>query len=78
MNYKNEWLFGCFGNLDIEEVTRIVERIQVRFKDGRKVNYTSRIIDNLKRDKTVLEIMSLETGEIYFVRDNAGNVVYNA
>ena len=70
MNYRNEWLHGCFGNSN-------AEKIQATFRNGEKVNYTSATLELLKTDKTVVEIISLETGEVYFERDNAGNVIYN-
>jgi len=70
MNYRNEWLYGCFGSSN-------AEKIQATFRSGEKVNYTSATLELLKTDKTVVEIVSLETGEVYFERDNAGNVIYN-
>ena len=71
MSYRDQWLSSCFG-------TSNAEKIEVTFRNGKTVNYTANIMELLKTDKTVQMIVSLETGELYFERDNAGNVVYNA
>jgi hypothetical protein len=72
MNYKNVWLNACFGvspkNLEI---------IAVTFKDGITADYPITSKEMLKEELRVKQIVSLETGEIYFERDNAGNVTIN-
>ena len=70
MSYRDQWLSSCFG-------TNNAEKIEVTFRNGRTVNYTVNTMELLKTDKTVQMIVSLETGEVYFERDNAGNVIYN-
>lgn len=61
MNYRNEWLFGCFG-------TSNAESIHVEFTNGREADYTMSIYNSLKTDPTVKTIISNETGEIYLDR----------
>ena len=70
MDYRNEWLYGCFGSSN-------AEKIQATFRNGEKVNYTSATMELLKTDKTVVEIVSLDTGEIYFERDLDGTITIN-
>ena len=72
MNFKNFWLNSCFG-----ETT--AERIEAEFKNGDKVNYTMETYHLLISDRQVLQVVSLETGEVYFTRDpETRELIYRA
>ena len=72
MNFKNFWLNSCFG-------TTNAERIEAEFKNGDKVNYTMDTYHLLISDKQVLQVVSLETGEVYFTRDpETRELIYRA
>ena len=68
MSYKNEWLSAALFN------TYEGETISVMFCNGQRATYTARMKEELKKEKIVVEIISLDTGEIYFERDLDGTV----
>ena len=72
MNYRNIWLSACFS-----VTPKDIEIIMVTFKDGITANYPITSKEMLKDELRVKRIVSLETGEIYFERDTAGNVTIN-
>lgn len=60
MNYRNEWIFNCFGSSTGETIT-------VYFKDGRDpATYSETMFNLLKSDSLVKLITSDTTGEILY------------
>lgn len=57
--FKNLWESDIF-NHNTEN-----EPIRATFSSGRTVDYTANILPLLMRDDNCIEIMSLETGELY-------------
>ena len=71
MNYRNEWLSSALFN------TYDGETISVKFCNGQRATYTARMKEELKKERVVVEIVSLDTGEIYFERDLDGTITIN-
>ena len=68
MNYRNEWLSAALFNTYNGEI------ISVKFCNGQIATYTAHMKEELKKERVVVEIMSLDTGEIYFERDLDGTI----
>ena len=47
------------------KMAREIREIRATFRDGRQATYTTAIIPLMMTDPDVIEIMDLETGEIY-------------
>ena len=43
--------------------------IQATFKDGRKVKYSNAVVDSMRSDVDVVEVIDLETGEVLIDRN---------
>lgn len=71
MSYRDQWLSSCFCNNYSGEI------ISVKFWNGQTARYTADLKEELKKEKIVCEIISLDTGEIYFERDLDGTVTIN-
>ena len=52
------------------------KKLIVRFKNGTEALYTNRIISLLMTEPTVVDIADAETGEILFIRDESGDMLF--
>ena len=68
MNYKNEWLSSALFNTYDGEI------ISVKFCNGQTATFAAKAKEELKKERVVVEIISLDTGEIYFERDLDGTI----
>ena len=46
--------------------------IEAKFKDGRKAKYTNEVVDSMRSDVDVVEVIDLETGEVLIDRNPFG------
>lgn len=43
--------------------------VEARFRDGRKAKYSNDVVDSMRLDNDVVEVIDLETGEVLIARD---------
>lgn len=57
-------------------MTNNYKKLTARFKNGTEALYTDRVLSLLMTEPTVVDIADAETGEILFIRDESGDMLF--